>query len=170
MPTTRSAHPLRVLPVIDQRRQGAEDRCISGMLLACPPRRLRAHRRTPGDTRGRRKVHRDEVKQLGLGALTGDSGLVLLQDEEEEAMPEAPAAAGGVQLGARLLTHRRGRVHTELADLALVQVAQGFRERSFQHSRTQPVCGFASRVLLCTQRCAPNGTPEHLGRSRTDQL
>ena len=37
-------------------------------------------------------------------------------------MPEAPAAVGGVQLGGRLPTHRRGRVHTELADLALVQV------------------------------------------------
>ena len=51
------------------------------------------------------------------------------------------AAAGGVQLGGRLPTHRRGRVHTELADLALVQVAIfGWRECSCVSAACGPAC------------------------------
>lgn len=86
-----------------------------GVLLTCPLQPL-------SRAEGAQRVHQGEVNELRLEALTDRSGSMLLQDEEEEAMPEAPAAAGGVQLGARLPTHRRGRVHTELADLALVQV------------------------------------------------
>lgn len=61
-------------------------------------------------------------------------------------MPAPPVAAGGVQLGGRLPTHRKNRVHTELADIALVQV----------HFRTELrcLCGWEYHVNdVNAQKC-----------------
>lgn len=52
---------------------------------------------------------------------TNSNGSLGSDAQEEEEMPAPPVAAGGVQLGGRLPTHRKNRVHTELADIALVQ-------------------------------------------------